>query len=87
MIGIILAVAMIDLAGTILSESTLSFIGIGIQPPTPSWGAMINNARSEMQSYPVPLIWPCLALSMTIFALNFVGDGLRARLDPKSGRT
>ncbi|MEQ1820932.1 MAG: ABC transporter permease [Fimbriimonadaceae bacterium] len=87
MIGIILAVAMIDLAGTILSESTLSFIGIGIQPPTPSWGAMINNARGEMQSHPVPLIWPCLVLSMTIFALNFVGDGLRARLDPKSGRT
>lgn len=87
MIGIILAVAMIDLAGTILAESTLSFIGIGIQPPTPSWGAMINNARGEMQSYPVPLIWPCLILSMTIFALNFVGDGLRARLDPKSGRT
>lgn len=84
MIGILLAVAMIDLAGTILAESTLSFIGIGIQPPTPSWGSMIDGFRSEMQSHPLALVWPCLMLSLTIFALNFVGDGLRERFDPKS---
>lgn len=84
MIGILMAVTMIDLAGTILAESTLSFIGIGIQPPTPSWGSMINDFRQELVSHPVALIWPCLLLSMTVFALNFVGDGLRARFDPKS---
>lgn len=85
MVGILLAVAMIDLAGTILAESTLSFIGIGIQPPTPSWGSMIDNFRGEMTSHPTAILWPCLILSLTIFALNFVGDGLRAHFDPKSG--
>lgn len=84
MIGILLAVAMVDLAGTILAESTLSFIGIGIQRPMPSWGTMIDDFRGEMQSHPLALVWPCLALSLTIFALNFVGDGLRERFDPKS---
>lgn len=83
--GILLAVSMVDLAGTILAESTLSFLGIGVQAPTPSWGSMINNARGDINSHPIMLLWPCLILSATIFALNFVGDGLRARFDPKSG--
>lgn len=82
--GVILAVSMVDLAGTILAESALSFLGIGVQPPTPSWGSMINNARVNMNSHPIELIWPCLLLSATIFALNFVGDGLRAAIDPKN---
>jgi ABC-type dipeptide/oligopeptide/nickel transport system permease subunit len=81
--GLVLAVSMVDLAATILAESALSFLGIGVQPPTPSWGSMINYARSNMNSYPLQLLWPCLILSMTIFALNFVGDGLRAMIDPK----
>jgi ABC-type dipeptide/oligopeptide/nickel transport system permease subunit len=82
--GILTAVAMVEIAFTILAESTLSFIGIGVQPPIPSWGSMINNARLEMNSHPMLLFWPCLFLSLTIFALNFVGDGLRQALDPKS---
>jgi len=82
--GILLAVSMVDLAGTILAESTLSFLGIGIQDPTPSWGKMINYARFEMQSNPMLLLWPCLLLSATIFAMNFVGDGLRAVMDPRN---
>ncbi|MDR3692808.1 MAG: ABC transporter permease [Fimbriimonas sp.] len=82
--GILLAVSMIDIAGTILAESTLSFLGIGVQAPEPSWGSMINSAREDMSSYPVGLVWPCLILSLTIFALNFVGDGLRAAVDPKN---
>jgi ABC-type dipeptide/oligopeptide/nickel transport system permease subunit len=81
--GILLAVSMVEVAGTILAESTLSFLGIGVQPPEPSWGSMINNARLNMNSHPVELIWPCLLLSCTIFALNFVGDGLRNYFDPK----
>lgn len=81
--GIILAVSMVELAGTILAESTLSFLGIGVLPPYPSWGAMINTARSDMESHPLALIWPCLMLSLSIFALNFVGDGLREALDPR----
>jgi len=82
--GLVLAVSMVDLAGTILAESTLSFLGIGVQEPTPSWGAMINTARSDMNSHPLPLLFPCIILSLTIFALNFVGDGLRASLDPRN---
>lgn len=82
--GILLAVAMVDLAATILAESTLSFLGIGIQPPTPSWGSMIMDARDHLNSKPMLIFWPCLVLSLTIFALNFVGDGIRAALDPKS---
>ncbi len=81
--GILLAVSMVELAGTILAESTLSFIGIGVKPPTPSWGNMIDSARQAMNSNPSLLLWPCLCLSLTIFALNFVGDGLRAAFDPK----
>lgn len=84
MSGILLAVSMIDLAGTILAESTLSFLGIGVQLPTPSWGGLINNARVQLNSYPMEIIAPCLVLSLTVFALNFIGDGLRAYFDPKS---
>lgn len=84
MSGILLAVSMIDLAGTILAESTLSFLGIGVQMPMPSWGGLINNARVQLNSYPTEIIGPCLVLSLTVFALNFIGDGLRAYFDPKS---
>jgi ABC-type dipeptide/oligopeptide/nickel transport system permease subunit len=84
LVGILLAVAMIDLAAVILAESALSFLGIGVQAPTPSWGGMIQKGRENMNSYPIMLLWPCLILSVTVFALNFVGDGLRALADPKS---
>lgn len=82
--GILLAVSMVDVAGTILAESSLSFLGIGIQPPDPSWGNMINQARTTMNAYPLVLLWPCLLLSIAVFALNFVGDELRAAVDPRS---
>jgi ABC-type dipeptide/oligopeptide/nickel transport system permease subunit len=84
LLGIVLAVAMIDVAAVILAESALSFLGIGIQAPTPSWGGMIQSGRQNMSSYPIMLLWPCLILSLTVFALNFVGDGLRSLADPKS---
>jgi len=84
LVGILLAVSIVDMAGTILAESTLSFLGIGIQSPNPSWGSMIDHFRSDMNSHPLALVWPCLVLSSTIFALNFVGDGMRSVLDPKS---
>jgi ABC-type dipeptide/oligopeptide/nickel transport system permease subunit len=84
---LILAVSMVEMAGTVLAESTLSFIGIGIQPPDPSWGNMINDARmGEITSHVNLLAGPCILLSLTIFSLNFVGDGLLAAMDPKRGR-
>ena len=82
--GILLAVSMVDVAGTILAESSLSFLGIGIQPPDPSWGNMINQARINMESNPLVLVWPCALLSLTVFALNFIGDELRAIVDPRT---
>lgn len=81
--GILLAVSMIDVAGTILAESALSFLGIGVEAPYPSWGNMIQTARAHMNGHPMLLLWPCLLLSVTIYALNFVGDGFRALTDPK----
>jgi ABC-type dipeptide/oligopeptide/nickel transport system permease subunit len=81
--GILLAVSMVELAGTILAEATLSFLGIGIRPPNPSWGGMLNLARQNMQAHPGGLIPPAVMLSVSIFALSFVGDGLRAKMDPK----
>jgi ABC-type dipeptide/oligopeptide/nickel transport system permease subunit len=82
---LILAVSMVEMAGTVLAESSLSFIGIGVQAPNPSWGNMINNARSGDITAHIPqLIAPCILLSLAIFALNFVGDGLQALFDPKA---
>ncbi len=84
MVPLLLTDSMIDLARTIMAESTLNFLGIGIKPPEPSWGIMINNARQDMNSHPIQLFWPCMILSATIFSLNFVGDGLRSLLDPRN---
>ena len=83
LIGLISAVAMVGMAMVILAEGALSFLGIGVPPPLPSWGSMINDARAYMASNPEMLFWPCLILSLTILALNFVGDGLRDKFDPK----
>jgi ABC-type dipeptide/oligopeptide/nickel transport system permease subunit len=85
--GLISAVAMVGMAMVILAEGALSFLGIGVPAPWPSWGSMINDARSYMAGYPMLLVWPCLILSLTILALNFVGDAMRDRFDPRqSGR-
>ena len=72
-----------DIAGVILAESTLSFLGIGVQPPFPSWGRMINDARDYMSSQPMLIIVPSLALALTVMAFNFFGDALRDALDPR----
>jgi ABC-type dipeptide/oligopeptide/nickel transport system permease subunit len=84
LVGLISAVAMVGMAMVILAEGALSFLGIGVPPPLPSWGSMINDARAYMASNPAMLFWPCLILSLTILALNFVGDALRDRFDPKN---
>ena len=79
----ILVAVTVDLAGVILAESTLSFLGIGIQRPYPSWGRMINDALEFYRSQPRLLIYPSVMLSLTVLALNFLGDGLRDALDPR----
>lgn len=68
----------------IFSEAFLSFVGIGINLPQASWGTMANEARSLLQTEPLQMLWPVLAICLTIFCLNFIGDGLNKALDPKA---
>jgi oligopeptide transport system permease protein len=67
----------------ISTEAFLSFIGLGVNPPMPSWGAMISEGNSIIRTYPNQAIFPALALAITMFAFNFLGDGLRDALDPR----
>jgi ABC-type dipeptide/oligopeptide/nickel transport system permease subunit len=82
----IVVASTIDIAGVIIAESTLSFLGIGVQPPMPSWGSLISNARESgyWQGYPQLVIFPALCLSLTVLSLNFLGDALRDALDPRT---
>jgi peptide/nickel transport system permease protein len=73
----------IGVAGAILSAAGLGFIGLGIQPPQPEWGAMLNAGRQFIRDYPHMTAFPGLAIMITIFALNLLGDGLRDALDPR----
>jgi len=68
----------------ILYEAGISFLGLGVTPPTPSWGLMISEATRYLRSYPYMLLFPAIALSVTVLAFNFLGDGLRDALDPWS---
>lgn len=70
------------ISGAILTESALSFLGLGIQPPNPSWGALISEARQYMELAPGMIIWPCVAMTATILTFNLFGDALRDMLDP-----
>jgi peptide/nickel transport system permease protein len=74
----------IGMAGVILAEASLSFLGLGITPPAPSWGAMLNDARTHLFDAPHMVIFPSIALVMTVLSFNFLGDALRDWLDPKN---
>lgn len=76
--------ASLGMAGAILSEASLSFLGLGIQPPTPSWGAMINAGRSHLIDAPHLALFPGAAILLTVMVLNFLGDSLVTLLDPQS---
>lgn len=71
------------LSSAILTESTLSFLGLGIQPPNPSWGSMLNEARSYMEIAPWTVVFPAIFIIITILSFNILGDSLRDVLDPK----
>ena len=68
----------------IFNEAFLAFVGIGISIPQASWGTMANDARSLLQTQPLQMLWPVLAICLTILSLNFIGDGLNEALDPKT---
>ena len=82
-IGPCIVAETLAIPGYINTEVFLSFIGLGVDPPTPSWGSMISDGAQAMRSYPHVVIFPALALAITMFAFNFLGDGLRDALDPK----
>ena len=74
----------LTIPAVILLESVISFLGLGVQPPMSSWGMLISEGAVKLDIYPWMLIFPALFFSLTIFAFNFVGDGLRDALDPKN---
>jgi len=80
----VLIQATIGMAGAILAESTLSFLGLGVLAPTPSWGAMLNDARNHLFDAPHMVIFPALAIMAAVLAFNLLGDALRDWLDPRT---
>lgn len=86
LVAVVIVYTSLGIATTILFESTLSYIGLGVQPPTPSWGQMISEGQSYYLSAPHLVIYPGLAIMITVLAFNLVGDGLRDAFDPKQRR-
>jgi peptide/nickel transport system permease protein len=74
----------IGMAGAILAEATMSFLGLGVPPPTASWGAMLNDGRAHLFDAPHLVIFPALAVMLAVLSFNFIGDALRDFLDPRS---
>lgn len=87
-VGPVTVAATLGIAGAILTEAGLSFLGLGVRPPTPSWGAMINEARGIVTLAGLPWLWlsPGVAISLAVLSINFMGDGLRDALDVRSGK-
>jgi oligopeptide transport system permease protein len=85
-LGPVIVYTTLTIPSVMLLEAFLSFLGLGIQPPQSSWGLLINYGVETMEEYPWLLIFPGIALSLTLFALNFLGDGLRDALDPRTAK-
>jgi peptide/nickel transport system permease protein len=85
---IIIVVATLGVAGAIITESTLSFLGLGVVPPSPSWGQMLSAANNMIDFQKRPWLWipPGVCILLTVVAINFIGDGLRDAFDPKQKR-
>jgi peptide/nickel transport system permease protein len=73
----------LGMAGAIIGEAALSFLGLGVQPPTPSWGTMLNGGRAHLLDAPHVTLFPGLAIALLVLGFNFLGDGLRDLTDPK----
>jgi peptide/nickel transport system permease protein len=76
--------AAIGMAGAILAEATMSFLGLGVPPPTASWGAMLNDGRAHLFDAPHLVLFPAIAVMLAVLSFNFIGDALRDYLDPRS---
>jgi peptide/nickel transport system permease protein len=79
----VLVQAAIGMAGAVLAEATLSFLGLGIPPPAPSWGSMLNDARSHLFDAPHLTVFPAVAVMLAVLSFNFIGDAFRDLLDPR----
>ena len=84
--SVLIVQATIRFAIAILAEAALSYLGLGTQPPTPSWGRMLNEGQTMMYQAPLLAVWPGLAIVFTVLGLNLMGDGLRDLLDPRLAR-
>jgi peptide/nickel transport system permease protein len=76
--------AAIGMAGAVLAEATMSFLGLGVPPPAASWGSMLNDARSHLFDAPHLVIFPAIAVMLAVLSFNFIGDALRDYLDPRA---
>ncbi len=85
-LGVVTVYATLTVPSVMLLESFLSFLGLGVQPPQPSWGSLIKLGADNIQLFPHLLVIPAFFFSLTLFCLNFLGDGLRDALDPKSSK-
>ena len=83
-LGPVVVATTLAVGGAIMLESALSFLGLGVQPPTPTWGNLLNEARQWLSLAPWLAIFPGVLILITVLAVNFLGDGLRDALDPKS---
>jgi peptide/nickel transport system permease protein len=82
----IIVYATLGVAGSLLTAAGLGFLGLGVQPPTPEWGAMLSAGREYVLSAPYLVTFPGLLIFLTVLALNFIGDALRDALDPRTQR-
>lgn len=85
-LGPVIVYTTLTIPGVMLLEAFLSFLGLGVQPPASSWGLLISYGAETMEEYPWLLVFPGAALSLTLFSLNFLGDGLRDALDPRTAQ-
>jgi oligopeptide transport system permease protein len=83
-LGVVIVYATLTLPHVMLTEAFLSFLGLGVQAPRASWGTLVTEGSTQILVYPWVLIGPGVAMGLTIFALNFLGDGLRDALDPQT---
>ena len=85
-VGPVVVYATLTVPAVMLMESMLSFLGLGVQAPMSSWGLLIQQGADKMETYPWLLVFPAICFSLTLFSLNFLGDGLRDALDPQSAK-
>ena len=83
LLGVVMVYVTLTIPQVILVESFLSFLGLGVQEPMSSWGGLVNDGAQDMESAPWTLVFPALFLAVTLYALNYIGDGLRDAFDPK----